>query len=67
LKDTEQVERLHASIAELAAIATVVGERLPASLWPTVLQKKSTSALAHGVRRAFDPDGIMNPGILDIA
>jgi FAD/FMN-containing dehydrogenase len=67
LKDTDQVERLHASIAELTAIATVVGERLPASLWPTVSQKKSTSALAHGVRRAFDPDGIMNPGILDIA
>ena len=65
--DAAQIERIRGDIAELSAQWTVVGERLPQSLWPALSQKKSTSALAQGVRRAFDPDGIMNPGILDIA
>jgi len=61
------VNGIKVGIAELASVATVVGERLPQSLWPMLSQRKSTSDIALGVRRAFDPDGIMNPGILDIA
>jgi glycolate oxidase FAD binding subunit len=63
----EHLEAVRAGIVELGRTWTVVGERMPASLWPTLSQKKTTHALAQGVRRAFDPDGIMNPGILDVA
>lgn len=44
--------------------ATVVGERLPRALWDTVARTRPTDALAASARRAFDPDGILNPGIL---
>jgi glycolate oxidase FAD binding subunit len=64
--DIEQLDNVRAGIAELLEIATVVGERMPASLW-TQLNKRSSHVLAEGVRRAFDPDGIMNSGILDVA
>jgi glycolate oxidase FAD binding subunit len=57
-------ERLHAMLAAHAADTTIVGERLPASLWPIIARRRSTDMLAHQVRRAFDPDGILNPGIL---
>ncbi|MEO8335749.1 MAG: FAD-binding protein [bacterium] len=65
--DIEQTDHIRAGIAELAADSTVVGERMPASLWTQFDHRRSADALADGVRRAFDPDGIMNPGILGAA
>jgi glycolate oxidase FAD binding subunit len=65
--DLEQLDHVRTGIAELAADATVVGERMPAVLWGQLDHKRSSGVLAEGVRRAFDPDGIMNPGILDVA
>jgi glycolate oxidase FAD binding subunit len=43
---------------------TCIGERLPTSLWPSVSRNTTTSALSARVRRTFDPDGVLNPGIL---
>lgn len=65
--DGAALEAVRAGIAELALVSTVVGERLPATLWTQLDRKRSAGVLADGVRRAFDPDGIMNPGILDVA
>jgi glycolate oxidase FAD binding subunit len=47
---------------------TLVVERLPAPLWPTVGARlappRPPHRLADGVRHAFDPAGILNPGIV---
>ncbi|MDB4915585.1 MAG: linked oxidase protein [Gemmatimonadetes bacterium] len=51
-------------LAALSAEMTLIGERLPASLWPLATRARSTDTLARGVRHAFDPDSILNPGIL---
>lgn len=39
-------------------------ERLPAALWPRLAPSAVSGALSRGVRRAFDPHAILNPGIL---
>jgi glycolate oxidase FAD binding subunit len=47
---------------------TVVVERLPAKLWPTlgprVAPPRTRDPLSRRVRAAFDPHGILNPGVL---
>ena len=58
------IDALRAGLIDLATNATVVGERMPASLWNTLLRQRSTDRVADGIRRAFDPEGIMNAGIL---
>jgi glycolate dehydrogenase FAD-binding subunit len=40
-----------------------VGERLPAAAWE-VLPPPANDRLSRGIRDAFDPDRILNPGIL---
>jgi FAD/FMN-containing dehydrogenase len=55
---------LSASLTRLADGMTIVGERLPATLWSTLTRPRSSDSLAAGVRHAFDPDRVMNPGIL---
>jgi glycolate oxidase FAD binding subunit len=55
--------------ALLAALAspfpgTRIYERLPAALWPALAPSAAASRLARGVRAAFDPQRVLNPGIL---
>jgi glycolate oxidase FAD binding subunit len=59
-----------ASVRRLAGIlhglprCTRIVERAPASAWGPLVLDPVTDRLSHGVRRAFDPDGVLNPGIL---
>jgi len=46
--------------------ATRIMERAPASCWDPQPADRATASLADGVRRVFDPDGLLNPGILGI-
>ena len=39
-------------------------ERLPASLWPLLSTSAALDPLSRGVRNAFDPHRLLNPGIL---
>jgi len=43
---------------------TRIFERLPASLWPSLAPTAVSDKLSLGVRAAFDPHRILNPGIL---
>ncbi len=58
------MERLRTELSQLAAVCTIVGERMPAALWSSIMRRQASDSLAERVRRAFDPDHIMNPGIL---
>ena len=59
----EEIARLRGSIAHVPAAGSRIVERAPAPLWAE-LPSATSDALSTGVRRAFDPDGILNPGIL---
>jgi glycolate oxidase FAD binding subunit len=39
-------------------------ERLPASAWPTLAPTAVNDRLSRGIRAAFDPERLLNPGIL---
>jgi FAD/FMN-containing dehydrogenase len=39
-------------------------ERLPASAWPTLAPATVNDRLSRGIRAAFDPERLLNPGIL---
>jgi FAD/FMN-containing dehydrogenase len=43
---------------------TRIFERLPAALWPVLAPSRATDRLSAGVRTAFDPHRLLNPGIL---
>jgi glycolate oxidase FAD binding subunit len=43
---------------------TRIFERLPASEWQSLAPSATTDKLSHGIRTAFDPDRLLNPGIL---
>jgi glycolate dehydrogenase FAD-binding subunit len=45
-------------------IATRIAERLPAALWPAVAPTAAGDRISLGVRAAFDPGRLLNPGIL---
>ena len=62
--DSESLTRLRVDLSQLAVGVTMVGERMPPSLWSSVSRPSASDALAERVRSAFDPDHIMNPGIL---
>ena len=64
IDDHQSFDHLNGELAALAEHFTVVGERLPASLWNVVTRARSTDDLARKVRLAFDPDCVMNRGIL---
>ena len=46
----------------LASHASVLGERLPRAAWEAL--PAVTDRLSRGVRAAFDPHQILNPGLL---
>ena len=39
-------------------------ERLPAALWPELTRSPVADRLSRGIRRAYDPHHLLNPGIL---
>ncbi|MDB4898991.1 MAG: linked oxidase protein [Gemmatimonadetes bacterium] len=60
----EEIGRLRGIIQALPS-ATRIEERLPAPLWPAAAHSAVSDGLAAGVRRVFDPERLLNPGILD--
>jgi FAD/FMN-containing dehydrogenase len=62
--DDEEFARLRGIIGTLRVDASLVAERLPAALWASLVPPAATDDLSRGIRAAFDPDHLMNPGIL---
>jgi len=60
----EEFARLRGIIQALRVEAQFVAERLPASLWSSLVPPTAADNLSRGIRSAFDPDRILNPGIL---
>ena len=58
-----EVARLRAAF-DLLPAATRIVERTPPALWRAVSRCAVDDALSAGVRRAFDPDRLLNRGIL---
>jgi len=46
------------------AATSVIFERLPAEVWPVVSASVVSDPLSRGIRKAYDPHNILNPGIL---
>jgi glycolate oxidase FAD binding subunit len=44
--------------------ASVIFEKLPAEVWPVVSPSVTSDALSRGIKKAYDPHNILNPGIL---
>jgi glycolate oxidase FAD binding subunit len=59
----EEFARLRGIIGALRVDANMVAERLPAPLWASFVPAATTDNLSRGIRAAFDPDHILNPGI----
>lgn len=59
----EEFARLRGIIGALRVDASFVAERLPPSLWASLVPAAASDNLSRGIRAAFDPDHIMNPGI----
>lgn len=47
---------------ERASSTTRIGERLPAELWP-LCGSALDDRISSGIKRTFDPGGVLNPGI----
>ena len=58
-----QHEHIRGIIEQLHAPGSRVAERLPAPLWDS-MAAPAGNRLSSAVRRTFDPDGVLNPGIL---
>jgi glycolate oxidase FAD binding subunit len=43
---------------------SVIFERLPAEVWPVVSPSVVSDPLSRGIKKAYDPHNILNPGIL---
>ena len=62
--EAEVVARLRGVITTLRTEATCIAERLPAALWPALMPSAAADPLSLRVRDAFDPDRMLNPGVL---
>jgi glycolate oxidase FAD binding subunit len=56
-------ERMRGIISQLRAPGSRIVEQLPAPLWD-MIDAPTRDRLSSDVRRTFDPDGVLNPGIL---
>lgn len=48
----------------MTSTATRIGERLPATLWTHCFTPPTADRVSSGVKRTFDPSGVLNVGIL---
>lgn len=46
------------------SLGAQIFERLPAELWPVLAPSAVTDPLSQGIRKAYDPRDLLNPGIL---
>lgn len=53
-----------ASGVERSENSELVFEKLPAELWPAISPSVVADPLSQGIKRAYDPENILNPGIL---
>lgn len=60
----EENARLRGIIGSLQHLGASVVERLPSALWPALVPSAAADPLSVGLRNAFDPDRLLNPGIL---
>ena len=56
----DAIERL----AKASPGATVIYERLPAAAWQSLSPGAAFDRISRGIKRAFDPANVLNPGIL---
>ena len=56
-------EAVH-SLTQACRSVTIVGERMPRELWPLISPTVVGDRVSQGIKHAFDPDNILNPGIL---
>jgi hypothetical protein len=47
-----------------SAATSVIFEKLPAEVWPVVSPSVTADALSRGIKKAYDPHNVLNPGIL---
>ena len=62
-RSSEDAEALRAIMKELHAPGSRIAERLPHQLWDD-MPSDVGDPLSRGVQRTFDPDRVLNPGIL---
>ena len=59
----EPTDRIAAGVVQ-ADTSEIVFEKLPAELWSAVSPSVVADPLSQGIKRAYDPHDILNPGIL---
>ena len=62
--DLHVLNEIRQSLAAIGTAATVIGERMPASLWSSASRATDSRSLAERIRKSFDPDRVLNPGVL---
>jgi glycolate oxidase FAD binding subunit len=60
----EELAHLRGIVGALQHLGSCIVERLPAPLWPSLVPAAASDSLSIGIRNAFDPDRLLNPGIL---
>lgn len=60
----QEAARLRGLVKSLLSLGGAVVERLPAGLWPAVVPAAAMDPLSVRLRDTFDPDRILNPGVL---
>jgi hypothetical protein len=51
--------------SDAQGVATsVIFEKLPAEVWPVVSPSVAADPLSRGIKKAYDPHNVLNPGIL---